>query len=82
MVRGGVVGIAAAVERVIAPAKPFRLDRVIVVVPEDPEAKESVIGLTVKPKSLTTTVILAVLERVSGLPSASEVAYVPDTVTK
>jgi hypothetical protein len=82
MVSGGVVGIAAPVERVIAPAKPFRLDRVIVVVPEDPEAKESVIGLTVKPKSLTTTFSLTVLERVSGLLRASAVAYVPDTITK
>jgi hypothetical protein len=81
-VSGGVAGIDTPVERTIAPAKPFRLDRVIIAVPVRPEPKLMVVGLMVKPKSLTTTFSLTVLERVSGLLRASAVAYVPDTITK
>ena len=62
------------VERVIGPAKPFRLLRVMVVVPVEPEANEIVVGLTVKLKSVTTTLILTTPESVSGLPAGSEVA--------
>jgi hypothetical protein len=43
------------VERVMELAKPFRLVRLMVAVPVEPEANETVVGLTVKPKSLTTT---------------------------
>jgi hypothetical protein len=81
-VSGGVVGIIIPVERVMEPAKPLRLVRLMVAVPVDPEANATVVGLMVKPKSLTTTFSLTVLERVSGLLRASAVAYVPDTITK
>ena len=74
MVRGGVVGRIVPVERVTGPAKLFRLVRVIVAVPVDPELNEIVVGLTVKPKSLTMTVRVTTPERVSGLPAESEVA--------
>ncbi len=70
------------VERVMELAKPLRLVRLMVAVPVEPEANETVVGLTVKPKSLTTTLSLTVPERVSGLLRASAVAYVPDTITK
>ena len=61
-------------ERVIGPAKLFRLERVIVAVPVDPDANEIVVGLIVNPKSLTATLRVTAPERVSGLPSESEVA--------
>ncbi len=46
----------------------------MVAVPVEPEAKETVVGLTVKPKSLTITLRVTTPERVSGLPSESLVA--------
>jgi hypothetical protein len=70
------------VERITEPANPFRLARVIVAVAVDPEANEIDVGLMAKLKSLTATLILTALTRVSGLPNESLVAYVPDTITK
>lgn len=82
MESGGLVGMTVPVERAIEPAKPFRLVRVITLVPVEPDAKEREVGLMVKPKSSTTTLRLTVPTRVSGLFSESRVAYVPETVTK
>jgi len=59
---------------VIEPAKPFRLERVTVAVPDDPAAKEIVVGLIVNPKSFTETLRVTVPARVSGFPDASAVA--------
>jgi hypothetical protein len=82
IVSGGDVGVVIEVAGTIEPAKPFRLVSVAVAVPVDPEANEMIVGLIVKPKSLTATLSLTVLTRVSGLASPSTVAYVPDTMTK
>jgi len=64
----------APVERVIEPAKLFRLESVIVAVPVEPELNVMVTGLTVKPKSLTTTFSVTTPARVSGLFRESTVA--------
>ena len=79
IVSGGVAGRTVPVAREIGPAKPFKLERVIVAVPVEPDENEIDVGLTVKPKSSMTTWIVTTPDRVSGLPSASVVAYVPDT---
>ena len=76
------MGTTVPVERVIVPAKLFRLDRAIVAVPVDPELNEIVVGLTVKPRSFMTTFKVTTPERVSGLLSESTVAYVPVTVAR
>lgn len=68
--------------RVSVPANPFRLARVTVAVPVPPPVNVTVVGLTVRPKSSTTTLRVALATSVSGLPEASAVAYVPKTVTK
>ena len=59
---------------VTVPANRFRLVNVIVAVPVRPEPKLMVVGLMVKPKSLTITLSLTALTRVSGLPRESVVA--------
>jgi hypothetical protein len=64
----------APVERVTVPAKWFKLDRLTVAVPVVPELNEMLVGLTVKPKSSTTTLRLTTPASVSGLPNASVVA--------
>ncbi len=74
MVRGGAVGIMVPLDRATEPTKPLRLVRVIVVVPVRPEPKLIVVGLIVKPKSVTITLSLTVPARVSGFPSESLVA--------
>ena len=71
---GAVVGMTVPVDKPIVPAKLFRLDREIVAVPVEPELNEIVVGLTVKPKSFTTTFKVTRPERVSGLLSESTVA--------
>ena len=66
-------------ERVIDPTKWFRLERLTVATPVEPEMKVIDVGVIVKPKSSTTTCKLTTSTRVSGLLEASVVAYVPDT---
>ncbi len=39
------------VDSVTGPVNPFRLEMVAVVVPVEPEANETLVGMTVKPKS-------------------------------
>lgn len=72
--RGGVAGIIDGAVRLTVPEKWFRLERVAVAVPVEPEVKEIEVGLTVKPKSSTTTWSTTTPTRVSGLPAASLVA--------
>ena len=74
IVSGGVAGSTVPVARDIVPANPFKLERVMVAVPVEPEENEIDVGLTVNPKSSTTTLRLTTPTRVSGLPSASVVA--------
>jgi hypothetical protein len=69
IVIGGVVGTVVPWDNVMVPANPLRLVRVIVVLPV-----VIVVGLTVKPKSLTTTLRVTLAIRVSGLLEASDVA--------
>ena len=71
---GGVIGIIDPLDKLTVPAKPFKLVNVIVAVPVRPEPKLIVVGLTLKPKSLTITLSLTALTSVSGLLSASVVA--------
>jgi hypothetical protein len=66
---GGVVGIVVPWDNVMVPANPLRLVRVIVVLPV-----VIVVGLTVKPKSSTTTLRVTLAIRVSGLLEISDVA--------
>jgi len=79
IVSGGVAGSTVPVARDMGPANPFKLERVTVAVPVEPDENEIEVGLTVKPKSSMTTWIVTTPDRVSGLPRASVVAYVPDT---
>ncbi len=45
------------VDRVIVPAKPLRLDRLMLEVPVDPVLKVTVVGLAVSEKSLMATLM-------------------------
>lgn len=74
IVKGGVAGSTVPVVRDMAPANPFKLERVMVAVPVEPEENEIDTGLTTNPKSSTATLRLTTPTRVSGLPSASVVA--------